>query len=117
MTARDKEILNKCYKMTRTSKANKENVKIDKVIKDKKAPVDNSPSPKEGIVMAAGSTRNELMLQAKEKGVKNFRVLSKQELTDVLANIGDQAKVDAIVSGAVQRWHSGWGKKKQDNAA
>jgi len=56
------------------------------------------------------------MLMAKEKGIKNFRVLSKQELTDVLANLGDQAKVDAIVSGAVARWKAGWGKKKQDNA-
>ena len=111
MTAKDKEVLNKCYKMTKASKAKKENVKIEKVIKDKKAPADNSSSPKESG--ASGSTRQELMLQAKEKGVKNFRVLNKQELTDVLANIGDQAKVDAIVSEAVARWKAGWGKKSK----
>jgi len=78
-----------------------------------KAPADNSPSPKEGIVLATGSTRNELMLTAKQRGVKNFRVLNKQELTDVLKNIGDQKVVDAIVAGAVARWKAGWGKGKK----
>lgn len=78
-----------------------------------KAPVDNSPSPKEGIVLATGSTRNELMQTAKQRGVKNFRVLNKQELADVLKNIGDQKAVDAIVAGAVARWKAGWGKGKK----
>ena len=83
-----------------------------------KASVDNSPSPKEGIVLAAGSTRNELMLTAKQRGVKNFRVLNKQELADALKNIGDQKAVDAIVAGAVARWKAGWGKgKKQKTQA
>lgn len=81
-----------------------------------KAPVDNSPSPKESIVLAAGSTRNELMLTAKQRGVKNFRVLNKQELADVLKNIGDQKAVDAIVAGAVARWKAGWGKGKKQKA-
>jgi diphthamide synthase (EF-2-diphthine--ammonia ligase) len=52
------------------------------------------------------------MMTAKERGVKNFRVLNKQELADVLKNIGDQKAVDAIVAGAVARWKSGWGSKK-----
>jgi len=39
-------------------------------------------------------------------------VLNKQELSDVLKNIGDQKAVDAIVAGAVARWKSGWGKGK-----
>ncbi|MBC8436534.1 MAG: hypothetical protein H8D90_01435 [Candidatus Omnitrophica bacterium] len=55
------------------------------------------------------------MITAKERGVKNFRVLNKQELSDVLKNIGDQKAVDAIVAGAVARWKSGWGKKKAKN--
>jgi len=62
--------------------------------------------------MHAGASRNELMMTAKEKGVKNFRVLNKQELADVLKNIGDQKAVDAIVAGAVARWKFGWGKGK-----
>jgi hypothetical protein len=83
-----------------------------KTVGDKKVSVDSSPSSKEGIVMHAGASRNELMMTAKERGVKNFRVLNKQELSDVLKNIGDQKAVDAIVAGAVARWKSGWGKGK-----
>lgn len=90
----------------------KQENKKQKVVKDKKVATDSSPSPKEGIVMHAGVSRNELMLAAKESEVKNFRVLNKQELTDVLKNIGDQKAVDAIVANAVSRWKSGWGKRK-----
>ena len=90
----------------------KQKAKKQKVVKEKNVLVENAPSPKEGIVMHAGASRNELMLAAKEHGVKNFRVLNKQELSDVLKNIGDQKAVDAIVAGAVARWKAGWGSKK-----
>lgn len=90
----------------------KQKSKKQKSVGDKKAAADSSPSPKEGIVLHAGASRNELMMTAKERGVKNFRVLNKQELTDVLKNIGDQKAIDAIVVGAVARWKSGWGKGK-----
>jgi hypothetical protein len=90
----------------------KQKAKKQKAVEQKKASAERSPSPKEGIVMHAGASRNELMMTAKERGVKNFRVLNKQELSDVLENIGDQKAVDAIVAGAVARWKSGWGKKK-----
>lgn len=89
--------------------------KKQKGTESKKAVAEVSASPKEGIVMHAGVSRNELMLAAKERGVKNFRVLNKQELSDVLKNIGDQKAVDAIVAGAVARWKSGWGKRKENN--
>jgi len=90
----------------------KQKTKKQKVAEDKKVSVENSPSPKEGIVMHAGASRNELMLAAKDRGVKNFRVLNKQELSEVLKNIGDQKTVDAVVAGAVARWKAGWGSKK-----
>lgn len=83
-----------------------------KVVKDKKVETDSFPSPKEGVVLHAGASRNELMLAAKERGVQNFRVLNKRELMDVLKNIGDQKAVDAIAANAVSRWKSGWGKRK-----
>ena len=89
--------------------------KKQKGAESKKAAAEVSASPKEGIVLHAGASRNELMLAAKDRGVKNFRVLNKQELADVLKNIGDQKAVDAIVAGAVARWKSGWGKKKVQN--
>ena len=93
------------------------NTKKRKVIevKESKKVLAEASSPKEGIVMHAGASRNELMIAAKERGVKNFRVLNKQELGEVLKNIGDQKAVDAIVAGAVARWKSGWGKRRDKN--
>ena len=93
----------------------KQKGKKQKAVKDKKVSAESSPSPKEGIILHAGASRNELMITAKDRGIKNFRVLNKQELTDVLKNIGDQKAVDAIVAGAVARWKSGWGKKTVKN--
>lgn len=90
----------------------KQKSKKQKVVKDKKVSAESSSSPKEGITMHAGASRNELMMAAKERGVKNFRVLNKQELSEVLKNIGDQKAVDAVVAGAVARWKSGWGSGK-----
>lgn len=95
----------------------KQKIKKQKIVESKKVAADNSPSPKEWIVLHAGASRNELMMTAKERGVKNFRVLNKQELADVLKNIGDQKAVDAIVAGAVTRWKSGWGKGKKRSEA
>jgi len=57
-------------------------------------------------------TRQALMLKAKEKGIKNFRVLNKVELGLVLADGVTQDQIDKVVSGAVARWKSGWGSKK-----
>src|SRR3989338_4669334 len=90
----------------------KQKPKKQKAVEQKKASAEKSPSPKEGVVLHAGASRNELMLAVKERGVKNFRVLNKQELSDVLRNIGDQKTIDAIVAGAVARWKSRWGSKK-----
>src|SRR3989338_9632787 len=95
----------------------KQKGKKQNVVEDKKVPTASSPSPKEGIVMHAGASRNELMMTAKGRGVKNFRVLNKQELNEVLKNIGDQKAVDAIVAGAVARWKSGWGSGKDKTKA
>ena len=57
-------------------------------------------------------SRNELMLIAKDRGVKNFRVLNKEELMHVTAVGITQQEIDAIVAGAVKRWKSGWGSRK-----
>jgi hypothetical protein len=89
--------------------------KKQKLVENAKESIERTPSTKEGIVMHAEASRNELMLAVKDRGVKNFRVLNKQELADVLKSIGDQKAVDAIVAGAVVRWKSGWKKEKVNN--
>jgi predicted dinucleotide-binding enzyme len=57
-------------------------------------------------------SRNALMLQAKEKGIKNFRILNKAELQEVLVPGIPSEKIDQVVATAVARWRSGWGTKK-----
>ncbi len=61
-------------------------------------------------------TRQALMLLAKERGVKNFRVLNKAELTQVLADGVTPEQIQEVVAGAVARWKAGWGIKKKAEA-
>ncbi|MBU1864520.1 MAG: hypothetical protein KKH94_12745 [Candidatus Omnitrophica bacterium] len=55
------------------------------------------------------------MMLAKERGIKNFRVLNKEELLQATADSIAPEQIDAIVTGAVTRWKSGWGKRKAQN--
>ncbi|MCK9555025.1 hypothetical protein M0R36_04310 [bacterium] len=57
-------------------------------------------------------SRNELMLIDKDRGIKNFRILNKDELMHLLGEGITQQEIDALVSGAVKRWKSGWGSRK-----
>jgi hypothetical protein len=60
-------------------------------------------------------TRHSLMLMAKERGIKNFRVLNRSELEQVLTDDVNQEEIDTVVKGAVIRWKAGWGlRKKKD---
>lgn len=71
---------------------------------------------KEKLPMAhhlKGPSRNDLMLRAKVKGIRNFRILNKQELTEVLAKETPQNRINKIISQAVIRWKSGWGTGKR----
>ena len=60
-----------------------------------------------------GPSRNDLMLKAKAAGIKNFRILNKEELFQVLDHPGDAI---SVVEKAVARWKAGWGTKKVANA-
>jgi len=63
-----------------------------------------------------GPSRNDLMLKAKVAGIKNFRILNKEELQKVLDPMTTGHNQDEIVKVAVVRWKSGWGTKKVANA-
>ena len=56
-------------------------------------------------------TRQAMMLKAKECGVKNFRVLNRVELAQVLAEGVSQEKIGEVAARAVARWKAGWGTK------
>ena len=61
-----------------------------------------------------GPSRNELMLAAKEKKIKNFRVMNKEELAEVLKSGTTVARIKQIEEGAVKRWKSGWSDKNAE---
>jgi len=62
--------------------------------------------------VALPETRNALMLMAKERGIKNFRVLNKAELVEVLTEGVTAERIQEVITGAVTRWKAGWGSKK-----
>lgn len=55
-------------------------------------------------------SRNDLMLKVKAMHVKNFRVLNKAELLEIIDGATAE-RVQAIVDAAVLRWKSGWKTK------
>ncbi len=107
---KDREFLHKLHaqhygkKKARTQKA--------------KAPAKPPEKSETGGTRSKGFSRNELMLQAKAKGIKNFRVINKEELVEILKEGTTQERINEIVAGAVARWKAGWGKgKKQKTQA
>ncbi len=67
-------------------------------------------------VVVLPETRQALMLMAKDRGIKNFRVLNKAELLQVMADGVTPEQIEEVVVGAVTRWKAGWGSKKQAQA-
>ena len=74
-------------------------------------------SNEKGQVIAAmrhhnkGLSRNDLMLQAKTRLIKNFRVMNKEELQIVL---NEPHRIEEIQQQAVMRWREGWGKERKN---
>ena len=64
------------------------------------------------VSVSLPETRQALMLLAKERGIRNFRVLNKAELAQVLADGVTPEQIQEVVAGAVSRWKAGWGTKK-----
>ncbi len=60
-------------------------------------------------------TRNELMLMAKKRGIRNYRVLNKEELRQVLTDGVTKEQIQEVVSGAVARWKVGWSSGKDSH--
>ena len=59
--------------------------------------------------------RSDLMKEAKEKGIKYFRILTKAQLCIVLADGVHPDKIKAIQEEAVYKWKEGWSKKEPAN--
>ncbi len=59
-----------------------------------------------------GQSRKQLMEEVKSRGIKNFRVMNKTELSEIVG--GAKAdRIQEIMEQAVKRWKSGWGTKQE----
>lgn len=76
----------------------------------------NSAKPKAiksadpGMVLPPSPTRNQLMEKVKSLGIKNFRVMNKEELKMIVSG-ASVPQIEAIQLAAVTRWKSGWKAK------
>lgn len=91
----------------------KQHGKIKSKTQESKVPESVPDKPETGNTGTSELSRNELMLQAKAKGIKNFRVINKQELVEILKEETTPERINEIVAGAVARWRKGWGTGKR----
>lgn len=64
------------------------------------------------ILAERGPSRNDLMLRAKAKGIKMFRVMNKAELAEVLT--AKPERIAEIQLQAKTRWQKGWDTRKAE---
>jgi len=107
VTKKDKKELHGLYEK-HYGKGKKKKSKAAKV---KEAVKEKVKTDQEARVEKKGQSRSDLMLQAKERGIKNFRILNKEELMKVLSPDATEETISQVIQGAVTRWKSGWGKK------
>ena len=62
------------------------------------------------ILAEKPKSRNDLMLKVKSMGIKQFRVMNKAELLEVLSATPE--RIAEIQKTVVERWKSGFGKRK-----
>lgn len=65
----------------------------------------------EHMKVGAAVSRSGLMEVAKARGIKNFRVMNKVELVEVVELDANSPRVLEIQKAAVARWKAGWTKK------
>lgn len=133
MTVQDKAVLNRIHSKfyaNKKSKKVKQEERVVKVIKDKKAlkaeKIATPEAPVAEIKTGVGiidqtplgntgekaGSRADLMAQAQAGGIKYFRILTKEELTKVLADSISPQEITVIQQAAQARWKGGWTKKK-----
>ena len=98
--------------MTATEILKKHGIKPTRTKKANDALAEKTADIVKEEIVTKGVSRNDMMMQAKERGIKNFRILNKEELIKVLA-AKDTIDIETIVTVAVQRWKSGFGNRSK----
>lgn len=87
-----------------------DNFEVKETRKQEGITVKGKVSKKKGI---GGPSRQELMELAKSKKIKNFRVMNKEELAEIVKSGTSQTRIKEIEETAVKRWKSGWSVNKK----
>lgn len=87
----------------------------DEMAKKKKAAAVKKAAVKVPVVKiekaeTTSMNRTQLMDVVRGRGIKNFRVMNKAELTEI-AGGAKPDRIEAIMKEAVTRWKAGWTKK------
>ena len=98
--------------MTATELLQKHGIKPNKSARAKAIVEERATEINKEIKETKGPSRNDLMLKAKENGIKNFRILNKAELQQVLDPGMPPEAMKAIVDVAIARWKAGWKAKE-----
>ena len=102
--------------MVKGKRQPKEKLTLEDVRKKSTKKVPEKKDAPPGNTEEKAGSRAELMTQAQAKGIKNFRILNKEELTAVLYESATPETIKSITSAAKARWKAGWGaRKKQAN--
>lgn len=99
--------------MTATEVLKKHGVKPSKNARSKKAVEGRAIEINKEIRQEKGPSRNDLMLQAKEKGIKYFRILNKENLQKVLDPSISAEAINDIITKARETWKAGFGSRKK----
>ena len=76
----------------------------------KKKKTAKNPAVKVEKAATEGQSRNQLMEAVKSRGIKNFRVMNKAELAEIVGGAKSD-RIEAIMKEAVTRWKAGWTKQ------
>jgi len=68
---------------------------------------------KGSMAMDPEESRAILMMKARQKGIKNFRILNKAELLEAIQEGTPPERTLEIINQAVARWKAGWGSRKK----
>jgi len=86
-------------------------------VKETRKPKEETVKAIKKTIKTGGPTRQELMELARSKKLKNFRVMNKEELAEVVKESTSKSRAKEIEETAVKRWKSGWkfqDKKKRE---
>lgn len=99
--------------MTATELLKKHGVKPNKNARAKKEVEKRAAEISKEKKSERGPSRAELMAQAREKGIKYFRILNKENLRKVLDPTVTAEEVNTIIKKAKEEWKAGWGSRAE----